>query len=86
MASSPHNFQLSHPMFLVLKIPKHMMKQLQLNLVLAYPGLLWVLEAAEWTHRRTRHTWKCCQLQRTASVMTRTPGRKESKGREMEGG
>lgn len=73
-------------MLLVLKIPKHLMKQLQLNLVLAYPNLVWVLEAAEWTHRCTHHTCKCCQLQRTASVMMMAPGRKESKGREMEGG
>lgn len=34
------NFQLSYPVFLGLKIPEHLMKQLQLNLAPANPGSL----------------------------------------------
>ena len=70
-----------------LKIPKRLMKQLQLNLALANLGLVWVLEAAEGTHGCSQRRWESLQLQTTARVVTMTtPRGKESQGRETEWG
>lgn len=62
--------QLSHPLLLGLKTPEHLRKQLHLNLALADLELVWVLEAAEGTHRCTHSRCKGLKLHTTGRVMT----------------